>query len=153
MKLKAITFQADFITPTGRLYPKDVLEKAVEEYKKTVDEGKGLIQLCASGGNTDFRMSVGVIKDIFIDDEGFIVFDAEPLQRKEVMFGAIKALDIVGIGEVNDSGEITSYEILYPYQVDTAEDLQKIEDDSMAVFAQLADKMKEEQEDDEETKS
>jgi len=152
MKIKVITIQADFITPNGRMYPKAVLEKAIAEYKKNlIDEKKSLLQLCASGENTDFRMSVGLVTDMHIDDEGFINVEAEPFDRKEVMFNAIKALDLVGIGEANGSGEIIDYEILYPYQVDTPEDLQRIEEESLAVFEKLAAKMKEEQEEDDES--
>ena len=120
---------------------------ACSKYNEKIKDGKAVIQLCSTAGKIDVRMGVGAVKNVFLDDEGFIIFDVEALPRKEVMCSTVKALDIVASGELSDSGEVTDIDILYAYQIDTPEEVERIQTEAAEVFEKLATKMKEEQED------
>lgn len=137
MKYKVITIKADEPTVNGRVYSKDVLQKAVKEFNEKIKTKSVPVQLCSTGVNPDCRFSIGTVTGLDLSEDGELVFSALAISFKKPLFDLLKVVDVVGIADIDKSG-ITSYDILYPYQTDTEEDMKALEAD---IFTQLRDQV------------
>lgn len=146
--LKVITIKADQPTINNRIYPKDVLEKAISECQERISKRKFLLQLCATGAEVDYRMSIGVITSMKLNDEGQIEVEAEEISYKKALFDTVECLDVVMMADApQDDKKISECKILYVYQTDP-EDLPSVNAD---LFEQMVHEFKSKEEDNDES--
>jgi hypothetical protein len=147
MKYRAITIKADEPTANGRVYPKEVLQKAVEEFNEKIKTKSVPVQLCSTGETPDCRFSIGTVTGVELSEDGELVFSALAIPFKKAFFDLLKVVDVVAIVDIDKSG-IKSYDILYPYQTDTEEDMKALDADIFTHLRNLVDEQEDEIEED-----
>lgn len=74
MEFEGIFLTADQPTANGSIYPKETIQKALEEYQKTIDKCRAFGELNSSSANilVDGSTSSHVVEEIKQDGDSFI---------------------------------------------------------------------------------
>lgn len=100
LKLKGVIQRADIQNANGRVYPKDVLEREIENYKKLVRERRAHGELDhADDPVVNLKNISHIISDIWIDDEGTVLGEVEvlPTPMGNILRALIESEVTVGI--------------------------------------------------------
>ena len=133
-RFKAVFQKADVINENGRIYPRRVLEKAIEEFKELIKEGRavGTLEHPADGKTRVSDISHKIV-DIYMEEDGTVVGVAECLNTsagRELQalleagvkvgissrgVGSVKVVERNGrkVEEVQDDYRIEAFDIVY----------------------------------------
>ena len=133
-RFRAVFQRADVINENGRIYPRRVLEKAVEEFKELIKEGRAVGTLeHPEDGKTKVSDISHKIVDIYMEEDGTVVGIAECLNTsagKELQalleagvklgvssrgVGSVKIVEKDGrkVEEVQDDFRLEAFDIVY----------------------------------------
>lgn len=118
--------KCDVVLPSGNKYPKKVVEKAIKEYKKVIEEGRALGYTINPDTNIEFQRVMGEashkITKVEIKEDGKVFAEAELLNTpqgrvdQEIVKQFIDKdipmkMGIYGFGDLNGYKEILNFEI------------------------------------------
>lgn len=133
-RFKATFQRADVVNENGRIYPKAVLEKAIEEFKSLVEEGRAVGTLeHPEDGKTKVSDISHKIVDIYMEEDGTVVGVAECLNTtagKELQalleagvkvgissrgVGSVKVVEKDGrkVEEVQEDFRLEAFDVVY----------------------------------------
>ncbi|RMD47051.1 MAG: hypothetical protein D6834_01515, partial [Aquificota bacterium] len=134
LKFKGVFQRADTINENGRIYPKKVLEKALNEFKNRIKEGRavGTIEHPSDGKTKAYEIS-HKITDIYMNEQGDVIGEAiviETSKGKELKalleagvsigissrgFGSMKPVEKDGrtIYEVQEDFQLETFDVVY----------------------------------------
>jgi len=116
----------DETLPSGNKYPKKVVEKAIKEYKKVIEEGRALGYTITSETNIESQRVIGEVSHkitkVEMKEDGKIFAEAELLNTpqgrvdqeivKHFMDKDIPMkMGVYGIGDLNGDKEVLKFEI------------------------------------------
>jgi hypothetical protein len=117
--MKAKILDLDKPNANGRIYPKDVMEKAISKYKKDmVDQKRALIGSELTGSELNVEKAYGIVDDIYIEEDTvFIDFHPLKLPICESLTQLIesKVLHPVTCGFATLSGNIVGDDYILSY--------------------------------------
>lgn len=111
--------QADVQTCNGRMYPRLVLEQAVEKYQEEIDGGYAFLYCAAPDFDKlypnmhmrDLKDVCGKVTKISLNEEGFIICQIKECGINNHMFSIVSSVNITGTGTVDEVGVIENYTI------------------------------------------
>lgn len=134
LKFQGVFQRADTVNENGRIYPRKVLEKAVEDFKRKIDEGRavGTIEHPADGKTKAYEIS-HKITNIYMNENGEVIGEAivvETSKGRELKalleagisigissrgFGSLKPVSKDGktIYEVQEDFQIETFDVVY----------------------------------------
>lgn len=117
MELRTKLFSCDDISHDGRIFPKDVMEKAIKDFNENKEVG--WITKENNEGYPSLNDTIGTLKKVTIEENGEVFGDVQllPTPEGEFVKNMIETDNIhispVGYGEVDENGVVKNIDITH----------------------------------------
>lgn len=117
MELRTKLFSCDGISHNGRIFPKDVMEKAIKDFNENKEVG--WITRENNEVYPSLNDTIGTLKKVTIEENGEVFGDVQllPTPEEEFVKNMIETDNIhispVGYGEVDENGVVKNIDITH----------------------------------------